>query len=119
MTDEICEMLIASKYDGEYLFAFDDYRDAPIITKKLRLLRKYTDAICKFYCFTGFDRHGKWDDSFWKRDMLELLYCIEILMRHRCLPYVMRYERYFHDFVKEIPEAIRFSELKYSEVNTE
>jgi len=51
--------------------------------------------------------------------MLELLYCIEILMRHRCLPYVMRYERYFHDFVKEIPEAIRFSELKYSEVNTE
>ena len=160
LTDEICEMLTTSKYDGEYIFAFDDYREAPIITKKLKLLRKYTDAVCKFYCFTSFDRQGKWDSAFWKRDVLELLYRIEILMRHRCLPYVMRYERYeespyrgmyitisrwcnqpsffkkqslrefvqangagsaseryFHDFVKQIPEAIRFSDLKYGAVN--
>lgn len=27
-------------------------------------------------------------------------------------------ERYFHDFVKQIPEAIRFSDLKYSAVNS-
>ena len=79
LTDEICEMLTTSKYDGEYIFAFDDYRDAPIIERKLRLLRKYIDAVCKFYCFTGFDRQGKWDSAFWKRDMLELLYRIEIL----------------------------------------
>ena len=160
LTDEMCEMLTASKYDGEYIFAFGDYRDAPLIERKLRLFRNYTNAICKFYCFTGFDRQGKWDISFWKRDMLELLYRIEILMYHCCLPYVMRYERYeespyrgmyitisrwcnqpsffkkkslrefvqangagsaseryFHDFVKEIPEAIRFSDLKYGEVN--
>ena len=48
----------------------------------------------KFYCFTGFDRSDKWADDFWKQDIFDLLFRIEILMRNRCMPYVMRFNRY-------------------------
>ena len=72
----------------------DNYADADVIQQKIQLLRTYTKAVPKFYCFTGYDREGHWDADFWRRDLLELLYRIEILMRQRCLPYVMRYQRY-------------------------
>ena len=48
----------------------------------------------KFYCFTGYDRSARWDAGFWRQDIFDLLQRIEILMRNRCLPYVMRFERY-------------------------
>lgn len=94
LTEEVCELLFSSKYDRDYIFAFDNYADAEIIQKKILLLRKYTNAVPKFYCFTGYDHAGKWDAAFWHRDLLELIWRIEILMRHRCLPYIMRYSRY-------------------------
>ena len=94
LTDEVCELLFLSKYDGAYIFAFDNYAESELIERKIRLIRKYTTAIPRFYCFTGYDREGKWDAAFWHRDILELIWRIEILMRHRCLPYIMRYSRY-------------------------
>lgn len=94
LTDARCALLFSSKYDGDYIFAFDNYADADVIQQKIQLLRNYTQAVPKFYCFTGYDREGHWDADFWRRDLLELLYRIEILMRQRCLPYVMRYQRY-------------------------
>ena len=94
LTDEVCELLFTSRYDGAYIFAFDNYAEAELIERKIRLLRKYTTAIPLFYCFTGYDREGKWDAAFWHRDILELIWRIEILTRHRCLPYIMRYSRY-------------------------
>lgn len=94
LTEEKCELLFSSKYDGDYIFAFDNYADSELIQQKIRLLRKYTNAVPKFYCFTGYDREGKWDAEFWHRDLMELLYRIELLMKERCLPYVMRYQRY-------------------------
>ena len=94
LTDEKCAALFSSRYDGDYIFAFDDAADATLIEQKLRLARKYTNAVLKFYCFCGYDRDGVWDSDFWKRDIFELLLRIEILMRYRCLPYVMRYTRY-------------------------
>ena len=63
--------------------------DAALIEQKLQLGRKYTNAVLKFYCFCGYDRTGVWDADFWKRDIFELLFRIEILMRYRCLPYVI------------------------------
>lgn len=64
LTDEKCEWLFKSKYDGDYIFAFDDVADYDLIEKKLQLLRKYTNKIPKFYTFCGFDREDKWDDYF-------------------------------------------------------
>lgn len=94
LTEEKCRELFESRYDGDYTFAFDNIADADLIKKKLKLIGKYTDAIPKFYCFTGFDRDDIWDREFWRQDIFDLFTRIEILMRHRCLPYVMRYERY-------------------------
>lgn len=94
LTDEKCALLFSSKYDGDYIFAFDNVADADIIEKKIILARKYTNAVLKFYCFCGFDRSGKWDADFWRQDIFDLLFRIRLLMRHRCLPYVMRFARY-------------------------
>ena len=87
-------MLFKSKYDGDYIFAFDNIADAKVIESKMILAKKYTDKVLKFYCFTGFDRSDKWNADFWKQDIFDLLKRIEILMRHRCMPYVMRFNRY-------------------------
>ena len=94
LTDEKCEVLFKSKYDGDYIFAFDNVADYELIEKKLQLLRKYTDKIPKFYVFCGFDREDKWNDEFWKQDLWDLWKRIELLMKYLCLPYIMRFNRY-------------------------
>ena len=94
LTDGKCAALFRSNYDGDYIFAFDNIADMPLIEEKLQLIRKYSSAVPKFYCFCGYDREGKWDEAFWKQDILDLFKRIELLMRYRCLPYVMRYNRY-------------------------
>lgn len=94
LTDEKCAALFSGKYDGDYIFAFDNLDDAKVIERKIQLARKYSDAVFKFYCFTGYDRSARWDAGFWRQDIFDLLQRIEILMRNRCLPYVMRFERY-------------------------
>ncbi len=94
LTDEKCEMLFKSKYDGDYIFAFDNVEDAELIESKLKLIREYTDKIPKFYTFCGFDRNDKWDEDFWEQDLWDVWKRIEILMKYQCLPYIMRHENY-------------------------
>ena len=94
LTDEKCKLLFVSNYDGDYIFAFDNVADAELIERKIKLVRKYTNAVLKFYCFTGYDRNDQWDDAFWATDIFDLFTRIEILSRNGCIPYVMRFARY-------------------------
>ena len=94
LTDEKCEMLFNSKYDGDFIFAFDNISDYELIERKLQMLRRYTNKIPKFYVFCGFDRNNKWDNDFWKQDLYDLWRRIELLMRYQCIPYIMRFNRY-------------------------
>lgn len=94
LTDERCRLLFKSKYDGDYIFAFDNVEDADLIERKLKLIREYTDKIPKLYTFCGFDRNNKWDKDFWKQDLWDVWKRIEILMKYQCLPYIMRHENY-------------------------
>lgn len=94
LDDEKAEALFRSKYDGDFIFAFDNIEDMDLIENRLQLAREYTDAAMKFYCFCGFDRRGFWDGQFWEEDIFDLLRRIELLMKYRCLPYVMRFNRY-------------------------
>lgn len=94
LTDEKCQMLFSSKYDGDYIFAFDNVADYDLIENKLKMLRKYTGKVAKFYVFCSFDRNDKWDNDFWRQDLYDLWKRIELLMRYQCLPYIMRFNRY-------------------------
>lgn len=94
LTDEKCNLLFNSKYDGDYIFAFDNIEDYDLIENKLQLLRKYTNNHPKFYVFCGFDRDDIWNNRFWKQDVFDLFKRIELLMKYQCIPYVMRFNRY-------------------------
>ena len=100
LAPEKCLLLFSSKYAGDFTFAFDNVEDYDLIHEKLRLIRRFTNKVCKFYCFCGFDREGKWDEDFWVQDIFDLFSRIELLMDYRCLPYIMRFNRY-----KESPYA--------------
>lgn len=94
LTDKKCEALFNCKYDGDFIFAFDDVADYDLIEQKLKLIRKYTNKVIKFYTFCGFDRNGKWGNDFWKQDLWDLWERIELLMKYQCIPYIMRFNRY-------------------------
>ena len=64
------------------------------MTLQLTLINKYTTKIPKFYVLCGFDRKDKYDIDFWKQDILDMMIRIELLMEYRCLPYIMRFNKY-------------------------
>ncbi|MBE6977868.1 MAG: hypothetical protein E7438_04415 [Ruminococcaceae bacterium] len=86
LSDEKCRILFQANYDGDYTFAFDNIEDYETIHKKLHLIRKYTNVTCmKFYVLVAFESTDAVDiENAFKR--------IELLMRYRCLPYLMRYQ---------------------------
>lgn len=96
LTDEKCEVIFNSNWIGDYIFAFDNIKDRRIVEKKLDLIRKHTDKIPKFYCFCGYNHNAPdtYTDEFWIKDIEDLFERIRILMRHRALPYIMRYKDY-------------------------
>lgn len=86
LTEERCELLFGSNYDGDYTFAFDNISDYDLIHRKLKLIRKYTRATnVKFYVLVGFESTDHIDIiNMWKR--------VKLLMEFQCLPYIMRYQ---------------------------
>ena len=94
LNDEKCEMLFKSKYDGNITFAFDKITDYDLIQKQLKLIRKHTNKQIMFYVLCGFDETGNYDQTFWVEDILNTFKRIELLMSYKCLPYIMRFEKY-------------------------
>lgn len=88
LTDEKCELLFNSKYDGDYTFAFDNVQEYDLIQKKLKMIRSSsskTKNTIKFYVLLGFESTDYKDiENAFKR--------IELLFKYQCLPYVMRYQ---------------------------
>ena len=94
LTPEKCEILFSSRYDGEITFAFDNFKDYDLISKKLKMIRRYTDREVKFYVLTGFNPEKKSNKDFWFKDIVETFLRIELLSEFRALPYIMRHEDY-------------------------
>lgn len=94
LTPEKCELLFNAKYDGELTFAFDKIEDYRLIEKKLNLIREHTSRQIKFYVLCGFDDSGKYDSSFWKKDIVDTFERIELLSLYKSLPYIMRFNKY-------------------------
>lgn len=97
ITRKQIKMLFAGEILEDTYFAFDDIKDAEVIENKLELLRSTVEnpkARIKAYILCGYDRTGKWDIDFWLNDIEDCFRRIQILMKHRCLPYLMRYQAY-------------------------
>lgn len=97
LTDKKCELLFKSKYDGDFIFAFDDIKDKRIIEEKALLIKKYNKTKgqnVKFYVLCGYDREDKYDLEFWKRDIEETFDRVFVLAKYNFKPYIMRYNKY-------------------------
>lgn len=96
LDEEKAALLFTSKYDGDFIFAFDDPDDKPLIEEKMRRLTPKIRQRIKFYVLCGFDRRGKYDDEFWARDLQSVLDRAEFLKLFNCKAYVMRHKNYLN-----------------------
>ncbi len=87
MTEEKAEVIAASRYHGDFIFAFDHIEERDLIEEKLDIWQKYSKKIAKLYVLCAYD-------SYDAKDIANTFERIKILMKHHCLPYIMRYENY-------------------------
>ena len=92
--EEMARMLGLSRYNGDFIYAFDNWKDRPIIEKALKIWKRHCpNKGTKFYLFCGFMQTPSGYDKFYK-DIWELFQRIKILMQYGCVGYVMRHEDY-------------------------
>lgn len=99
--EEIAETLSKCKYHGDYIFAFDNWRDRLKIEKALKIWKYYNKKETKFYLFCGF-KLTKGDDKRLYQDVWEIFQRIRILMQYGCLGYIMRHEDYHNHELSNI-----------------
>ena len=90
----MAQLLSKSNYYGDFIFAFDNWKDRQIIEKSLKIWKKYCPTkSTKFYLFCGFQQK-KDNNKLFYRDIVELFNRIKVLMQYGCCGYVMRHEDY-------------------------
>lgn len=82
------DILKSVKYKGDFIFAFDNIKDKELIENKLKIWRSSCNKSTKLYLFCAFNNNEA-------EDIVSVFERIEILFKHSCIPYVMRYK----DFV--------------------
>ena len=94
LNDERAEMLSKAPYHGDFIFAFDQWKDRDLIECKLKIWRKHCPKrTTKFYLFCGYELTADDDEKIYT-DVYYLFRRIQILMRFGCLGYVMRHADY-------------------------
>lgn len=89
MTHKKAERLAASKYYGDFIFAFD-HIDEPTIKATMRGLkvwREHSQKNTKVYVLSGFDSQDE-------HDIFSVFKRIKLLMSVKCVPYITRHEKY-------------------------
>lgn len=90
----MAQMLSKSNYHGDFIFAFDNWKDKDLIEKALKIWKRTNPKkSTKFYLFCGFMLSKDSFDKFYK-DIWELFQRIKVLMSYGCVGYVMRHEDY-------------------------
>lgn len=88
LTEEKAEILAGSKWRGDFIFAFDQWKDRELIESKLALWRKYCiSRNTKLYLLCAYPKPSV-------EDIISIFKRIEILIQFKCLPYIMRYDTY-------------------------
>lgn len=92
--EEMAKMLSMTKYYGDFIFAFDNWKDRPKIEKALKIWKHYNPKKgTKFYLFCGFKQTEQGHEKFY-RDICEIFQRIKVLMTYGCVGYIMRHEDY-------------------------
>lgn len=91
--EEIASLLSKCRYHGDYIFAFDNWKDRDKIETALKIWKKYNKKETKFYLFCGYKLTPLNDDKLYQ-DIWEIFHRIKILMNYGCLGYIMRHEDY-------------------------
>ena len=91
---DMAKKLANANYHGDFIFAFDNWFDRKLIEKALKIWKTYCPKKeTKFYLFCGF-KQSPTDDKRFQLDIAEIFMRICVLMRYRCLGYIMRHEDY-------------------------
>jgi hypothetical protein len=85
ITEEKAKILSEMKYYGDYIFAFDHIKDRDLIEKNLNTWKKYCKKNTKLYVLCAYDSQDE-------LDIINTFERIKILMKHKCIPYIMRYK---------------------------
>lgn len=94
LNDERAEMLNKAQYHGDFIFAFDQWKDRDLIEGKLKIWKRHCPTkTTKFYLFCGYELTAN-DDKKIFNDVYYLFRRIQILMSFGCLGYVMRHADY-------------------------
>lgn len=87
LTTKSASRLSKTKYNGDFIFAFDHIEERDLIERKLKLWRRHTAKTTKLYVFCAYDSQDI-------EDITNVFERIKILMKYGCLPYIMRYMDY-------------------------
>jgi hypothetical protein len=87
MTEDKASRLSNMKYKGDFIFAFDSLEDKLLVEEKLKLWRKYCQKTTKLYVLCAYESQDIYD-------IISVFERIKILIKYKCLPYIMRYEKY-------------------------
>lgn len=94
LNDERAEMLSKAPYHGDFIFAFDQWKDRDLIERKLKIWKRHCPSkTTKFYLFCGYELTADDDEKIFT-DVYYLFRRIQILMSFGCLGYVMRHADY-------------------------
>lgn len=86
LTDEKIKMLFNSNYDGDFTFAFDNVKDYELIHKRLKMIRETNPTKgMRFYVLVGYESTDA-------KDIENAFIRIELLLKYRCTPYIMRFQ---------------------------
>ena len=109
LDEERAKLLFTSKYDGDFIFAFDDPGDTEFIEKKIQFISRYVSFRqnrVKFYVLCAFDRQNRYNADFWQRDLQGVFARVLLLKKYDCLPYLMRHQNF-----KLAPEPRLYTQL--------
>jgi hypothetical protein len=92
--EEMAEMLSHVRYHGDFIFAFDNWKDRSKIEKALKIWKHFNPKKgTKFYLFCGFKQNKDNREKFYK-DIWEIFQRVKVLMTYGCVGYIMRHEDY-------------------------
>jgi len=87
LNEKTAQILASCKYDGDFIFAFDNIKDYSLIESKLQMWKQITNKNTKLYVLVAHESQDL-------KDIENMLLRIKLLINYKCEPYIMRYNSF-------------------------